>query len=88
MFWALNCDNLDPLSSRESIYMTSFLSVRYIEIFYTVLEILGKASGYQLLNKSSNQSSISSRSKEQPRLWHMLTQFSISVFGENGGSSV
>ena len=27
-------------------------------------------------------------SKEQPRLWHILTQFSISVFGEYGGSSV
>ena len=26
--------------------------------------------------------------KEQPRLWHILTQFSISVFGEYGGSSV
>ena len=25
--------------------------------------------------------------KEQPRLWHILTQFSISVFGENGGQS-
>ena len=26
--------------------------------------------------------------KEQPRIWPILTQFSISVFGEYGGSSV
>ena len=25
--------------------------------------------------------------KEQPRLWHILTQFSISIFGEYGDSS-
>ena len=36
-------DHLEHLSSRESIYITSFLSVR-LRYFYTVLEILGKAS--------------------------------------------
>ena len=37
-------DHLDPLSSRESIYIKNFLSVDTLRKFYTVLEIFGKAS--------------------------------------------